>query len=142
VAIRSWWTLESRLIAHENKNPGLQGSDILRGPAQLKRFPGRASVASVRLPGKARQTPSPQIPDSPAGFLESCRGYAANVGAAARVGTEPQSAAFGYGHVGVRERRATRRTDEKGPGGSKEWKFHCDMQEMFQRPAYVRERKW
>jgi hypothetical protein len=25
--------------------------------------------------------------------------------------------------VGVSERRATRRTDEKGPGGPKEWKF-------------------
>jgi hypothetical protein len=37
-----------------------------------------------------------------------------------------QSIAFGGGSVAGSEGRATRRTDEKGCGGSKEWKFYCD----------------
>jgi hypothetical protein len=71
----------------------------------------------------ARHTRSPQVSDSPAAFVDSCRGHRANVGADARAGTEPQSPAFGFGSVAVSEDRATRRTDEKGPGGLKEWKF-------------------
>jgi hypothetical protein len=58
-----------------------------------------------------------------AAFADSRRGHRAKVGANARAGTEPQPAAFGFGSVAVSEDRATRRTDEKGPGGPKEWKF-------------------